>query len=134
MTVTELRKKRAEFIGMLSQLCNDLYDLSMDATIVEKTDSESDDEFDARLFALQDLFELRAAKLKKALDLLFYNDFRARTAEFEVAYVKLKDVNEKVQKELEGLEKLVEKLRQFNQFLQLVDQAIVIAAGLAKSA
>ncbi len=133
MEVSEVRRKRGEFIGMISQLVNELYELSMNDSLVKQNEEESEEDFRTRLFDQQETFSARADKLKRYLDLLFYQDFKNRTAEFEQAYAELKPVHAGIQTELNNLDKLVEKMKQINQFLKLVDQAIVIAAGLAKS-
>lgn len=133
MMITEDQEAGADCTKTLNDLCNYLYERSMDATLTEKLDGETDDQFDQRLFALQDEMKTRAEELKDHLDALFVQDFTDRTAIFDKSYTELKITNANIQNEINALNALVVKMRQFNQFLQLVDQAIVIAAGLAKS-
>lgn len=133
MEVTELQAKKSELETILSKLVETLFDLSMDATLLERADGESEQDFRTRLFKAQEDLEDRAKKMKIELDLLFVRDFKDRTDEFEQAYTDLKVATDSIDHELEKLEALVATMRQINQVLKLVDQAIVIAAGLAKS-
>lgn len=120
------------FIAIVAGLVSELYDLSMSANLVS-SDGLSVEKYREELFKAQAEVARYARRGQVYLTQLVMEDFSRNTEEFNSAYTELKEVNRRIQDELNALEAMVRTFEKINEWLVVVDRGLEIAAGLAKS-
>jgi hypothetical protein len=112
-------KDHFDQIDYLSGKASEAYQKAMSGTLNEATRAG---------------FSKLAQKLHKYVWFLMSDAFHLNTAKYEAAKDLLDDVNGKLHSRLDDLEQAAQNIKEIAQILKLVDQALVIAAGVASMA
>lgn len=118
-TLSELNDEHFDYIDYLTDQANAAYKAARSGTKnVEEKNQQSE----------------LAKKLRQLIQYLTMDEFHANTANFKTKVKELEDVNTKMKERLDSLEAAADRIAEIAQILKLVDQALVIAAGVAKMA
>ncbi|MBK7841686.1 MAG: hypothetical protein IPJ49_29180 [Candidatus Obscuribacter sp.] len=81
--------------------------------------------------ALRKEYSDLAKKLRSLMSILVYDEFRARTSQFQEKVVQLKGLAEEVKRRLDSLERAAQTAATIAEIAKFVDQSLAIAAGIA---